>query len=125
MVVKTLFFILGDYGLSEPLRMLLANEKFAISFAGMEEGIGAETTFHALNKDSTWNMKPLNLKKLDLSMNPCLPRPLFTDKKESFYLPCFYRMISIVCNTSSSLQEVFYKKDVLNFFAKFTEKNLQ
>ena len=79
MGVITLFLIIVDYGLSELLRTLLANGKFAISFAGMEEGFGAEAMFHALNKNSTWNMKPLNLSKLDFSMDPCLPKPLFTN----------------------------------------------
>ena len=96
------------------------NGKFAISFAEMKEGFGAEAKFHTLNKDNTWNMKPLNLKKLDLSMDSCLPRPLFTDNliylyfSESSYLPCFYRLFSM-----------FMRYDYELIFVTYFTKNAQ
>ena len=86
LTVITLFLMIGDYGLSELLKAMLANGKFAISFAGMEEGFGAKAMFNAFNKDKTWNMKPLNLKKLDLSTDPCLPRALITNKMKTIFL---------------------------------------
>ena len=117
MGVITLFLIIGDYGLSELLRTLLANGKFAISFAGMEEGFGAEAMFHALNKNSTWNMKPLNLGKLDLSMDPCLPKPLFTDKVKNIFLGVllFAMLLSSVFDVYAmrlrvNICNIFYKK---------------
>ena len=117
MVVITLFLTIGDYGLSELLKTLLANGKFAISFAGMEEGFGAEAMFHALNKDSTWNMKPLNLKKLDLSTDPCLPRPLFTDRMKNIFLGVllFAMFLSSVFDVYAmrlrvNICNIFYKK---------------
>ena len=117
MGVITSFLIIGDYGLSELLRTLLANGKFAISFAGMEEGFGAEARFHALNKNSTWNMKPLNLSKLDLSMDPCLPKPLFTDKVKNIFLGVllFAMLLSSVFDVYAmrlrvNICNIFYKK---------------
>ena len=117
MGVITLFLIIVDYGLSELLRTLLANGKFAISFAGMEEGFGAEAMFHALNKNSTWNMKPLNLKKLDLSIDPCLPKPLFTDKMKNIFLGIllFAMLLTSVFDVYAmrlrvNICNIFYKK---------------
>ena len=38
MIVLTLFLVIGDLSLTELLKALVANGKFAISFKGMEEG---------------------------------------------------------------------------------------
>ena len=83
MIVITLFLVIGDLSLTELLKALVANGKFAISFTGMEEGFGAEVMFNILNENASLNMKPLKLEKIDVSTDPCLPRPLMTDKKKT------------------------------------------
>ena len=117
MVVITLFLMIGDYALNELLKTLLVNGKFAISFAGMEEGFGAEAMFNAFNKDRTWNMKPLNLKKVDLSTDPCLPRPLVTDKMKNIFLGVllFAMLLSSIFDVyamrlRANICNMFYKK---------------
>ena len=83
MTVITLFLVIGDLSLTQLLKALVANGKFAISFKGMEEGFGAEVMFNILNENVSLNMKPLKLEKIDVSADPCLPRPLVTDKKKT------------------------------------------
>ena len=83
MIVLTLFLVIGDLSLTELLTALLANGKFAISFKGMEEGFGAEWMFNILNKNISSYMTLLKLEKIDVSTDPCLPKPLVTDRKKN------------------------------------------
>ena len=117
LTVITLSLMIGDYGLRELLKTMLANGKFAISFAGMEEGFSAKAMFNAFNKDSKWNMKPLNLKKLDLSTDACLPRALITNKMKTIILGVllFTMLLSTIFDAyamrlRANICNMFYKK---------------
>ena len=83
MIIITLFLVIGDLSLTELLKALVANGKFAISFKGMEEGFEAEWMFNILNKNMSSYMKLLKLEKIDVSTDPCLPKALVTDKKKN------------------------------------------
>ena len=116
MIIISLFLIIGDFGLSQLLRTLLANGKFAISFTGMEEGFGAEAMFNIFNKNTTWNMKPLKLEKLDLSTDPCLPKPLVTDKKKNIVVAVI--LLIMLLSSFFDVYAMRLRANICNIFYK-------
>lgn len=116
--VVALFMIFGDYALAELLDSLAANGKFALSFEGMEQGINLEKLFNRYQgkNNNTVNMERLKLEKIDLSTDPCLPKPMFSSTRKIgiiilmlvlMGLSCFFdayamRLRAKICN-------VFYK----------------
>ena len=117
MIVLTLFLVIGDLSLAELLRALVANGKFAISFNGMEEGFRAEWMFNILNKNTSSYMKLLKLEKIDVSTDPCLPKPLVTDKKKNIAITVIFiiMLLSSVFDAyamrlRANICNIFYEK---------------
>ena len=115
-ILISLYLILGDFGLGQLLTTLLANGKFAISFTGMEEEFGAEAMFNIFNKNTAWNMKPLKLEKIDLSTDPCLPRPLVTDKKKNMVIAVI--LLIMLLSSFFDVYAMRLRANICNIFYK-------
>ncbi|XP_066918320.1 DC-STAMP domain-containing protein 2-like [Clytia hemisphaerica] len=104
----TIFILATDYALAQLLSSLVTHGKFAISFGDVPN---AGVSKQLKNGNSTaWQMWDIN--KMDLSSEPCLPRPIFTNKSNiatilmmilTMFLSCLFdtylsRLRPWICN---------------------------
>ena len=108
----TVIILFIDYGLAKSLSGLTSHGKYAISFKGMEDGKTLEEVF----PKSFFNYSSLEVEKIDLSTEPCLPRPMFTKPGKFVSLSVLFvvMMVSgifdVYCSrVRASICNVFYR----------------
>ena len=94
-IAISVFIILGDYALKELLSNLASNAGFAIGFKGMEQGIVADIKLAGQTKKAV--LSKLNLRKFDLSTEPCLPRPMKTENQTIIILSIILVIVLLSC----------------------------
>ena len=73
--------IVADLALSTILQMFRDEAKFGISFDGMEKGVSFESLIPGLQSGKVSLFK-LNVRGFNLTTDPCLPTPEFTDRAQ-------------------------------------------